>query len=113
MPCDTWQKPNQTKSQRVAEVSRVVSKVSDLIAAGRVRVKVGPQGAVAFDGIPDEVRDKVTDACIYRRMLVSGSALARAKIAQAEQVAGRGVSKQALAAGIHSHDGGRTFHDGH
>jgi hypothetical protein len=32
---------------------------------------------------------------------------------QAEQRAGRGVDQQALAHGAHSHDGGKTWHDGH
>lgn len=33
----------------------------------------------------------------------------RAEIARAEQIAGRSVDRQVLAAGVHSHDGGKTW----
>jgi len=46
---------------------------------------------------------------MYRRLMATGSALAKAKIAAAEALAGRAVSRQALANGVHSHDGGRTW----
>src|SRR5258706_11111532 len=96
-------KRNRTPSQRVAEVSKIVERVNQMVASGRIQVKVGGQGAVVFVGIPEEIRDGVTDSCIYRRMMVSGSALARMKIAQAEQLAGRSISRQAVAQGWHSH----------
>jgi hypothetical protein len=65
------------------------------------------------DGISNEDRDGVTDACAYRRLVVSGSALAKAAIARAEQLAGRQVDRRVLAHGAHSHDGGKTWHEGH
>jgi hypothetical protein len=43
----------------------------------------------------------------------TGSALAKAAIARAEQVAGRTVDRQAIAHGHYSHDGGRSWHHGH
>jgi hypothetical protein len=39
--------------------------------------------------------------------------LAKMEIARAEQLAGRAVSAQAVAGGVHSHDGGHTWHHGH
>lgn len=111
MPCDARLKQGQTISERAAEVRRVVTTFSEALAAGRARVKVGPKGAIAFDGITDQERDGVTDACAYRRLMVTGSALARAAIARAEQLAGRSVDRKVLASGHHSHDGGRTWHD--
>jgi hypothetical protein len=36
--------------------------------------------------------------------------LAKAKIAQAEMLSGRSINKQAVGAGVHSHDGGATWH---
>lgn len=114
MPCDTRLKRNQTISQRAEEVRQVVFDVNSLIAAGKVKTVIDKRtGAVAFDGLDENLRDGVTDACIYRRLMVSGSALAKAKIAQAEQIAGRSVDKQALANGHHSHDGGKSWHHGH
>ena len=67
-------------------------------------------GAIAFVGPEWEgVRSGVTDACAYRRIMATGSALARQEILRAEQLAGRTVNRQVVAAGVHSHDGGATW----
>jgi phage-related minor tail protein len=113
MPCDTKLKQQQTLQQRAEEVRKAVTRISNLLASGRVQAKVGPQGAITFVGLTDEERDGVTDACAYRRLMVSGSTLAKAAIARAEQIAGRSVDRQALAHGHHSHNGGKTWHHGH
>jgi hypothetical protein len=114
MPCDTKFKRRQTLKQRQAEVVKVVEEVSSLLAAGKVKAVVDKKtGAIAFDGISEEKRDDVTDACIYRRIMVSGSAMAKIKLMQAEALAGRAVNKTAVAQGVHSHDGGATWHHGH
>jgi hypothetical protein len=114
MPCDTRLKKNQTIQQRAAEVKAVASFADELIRKNKLKVLVDKKtGAIAFDGMTDSEKDGCTDACIYRRIMATGTALAKAAIARAELVAGRGVNKQALAHGVHSHDGGRTFHHGH
>jgi hypothetical protein len=111
MACDTRLKPKQTIQQRAAEVRRAIPTLDKLIVAGQVRVKIGPQGAVAFSAWADSERDGVTDACAYRRLMATGSALAKAKIAQAEQMSGRAINRQVVGHGTHSHDGGVTWHD--
>jgi hypothetical protein len=111
MPCDRKLKAGQTLQQRAEEVRKAVDRLSQGLANGRVKAKVGPQGAIAFDGLSEVERDGVTDACAYRRLLVSGSALAKAAITRAEQLAGRAVDKQVVGQGAHSHDGGKTWHD--
>jgi hypothetical protein len=111
MPCDTKLKNGQTIQQRIAEVKKSVSRLDQLIVARQVRVKIGPQGAVAFSAWSDNERDGVTDACAYRRIMATGSALARAELARAEQMQGRAINRQAVAVGAHSHDGGQTWHD--
>jgi hypothetical protein len=111
MACDTRLKRNQTISQRKLEVKKAVSVLDKLLAAGQVRVKVGPQGAVTFTAWADNERDGVTDACAYRQIMATGSALAKMKIAQAEQMSGRSISRQVVGQGAHSHDGGATWHD--
>lgn len=113
MPCDTYTSRGQTLKERIAEVGKVVDTVAAGVRSGRIKVKVGPQGAVAFEGLTDAERNRVTDACILRRSMVKGDAGFRMAIARAEQLAGRGVSKQAVAQGIHSHDGGGSWHGGH
>jgi hypothetical protein len=113
MACESMLKPRQTIQQRADEVRRAIAKIAESLASGRVKAKVGPQGAVAFTGITAEERDGLTDVCIYRRIMVSGSALAKAQLARAEQMAGRSVNRSVLAHGTHSHDGGATWHGGH
>ena len=114
MVCDTkaWT-PKQTLAERKEEVKKVIDLVAQEIVAGRVKAKVGPQGAIAFDGLSNEQRRGVSDACVYRKIMSTGSAMARQQIARAEQLAGRRVDAKALAGGHHSHDGGKTWHHGH
>jgi hypothetical protein len=111
MPCDTRLKPRQTIQERATEVRKATERLAQALAAGRVKVKVGPQGAVAFEGWDQTSRDGITDACAYRRIMSTGSAMARMAIARAEQMAGRTVDKQVIGQGVHSHDNGRTWHD--
>jgi hypothetical protein len=111
MVCETRLKARQTPEQRKEEVRKAIVQLEKDIAARLVKARVGPQGAIAFEGWKNE--DGVSDACAYRQIMIKGSALARAEIARAEQMAGRGVSKEALNSGIHSHDSGKTWNNGH
>ena len=111
MACETYFKRNQTIAQRKEEVRKVVETLDRALASGRVKIKIDKStGAISFEGLTATERDDVTDACAYRRLMISGSAAAKMAIQRAEQLAGRGVSRQALAAGIHSHDGGKSWH---
>lgn len=110
MPCDTVRKPQQTLAQRKEEVRRRMRTIDRLIATGKIKVKVGKQGAIAFTNLADTDRDGITDACIYRMVMLSGSAAAKLAILKAEQAAGVSVNKKVVAQGIHSHDGGATWH---
>lgn len=110
MPCDTKLAPGQTITERKKQITEVVDAVQRGLVNGSMKLKVGPQGAVAFDGISDAAKKNVTDACIYRRIMATGSALAKAKIAAAQALLG----KQAVTTnGVHSHDGGKTWHGSH
>jgi hypothetical protein len=110
VPCDTkiWD-PSQSLSERKAEVKRIIDLVAREIVAGRVVPKVGAQGAIAFAGLTNEMRGGVSDACVLRRILATGSAMAKQQIARAEQLAGRRVDNRAVAGGVHSHDGGASW----
>ena len=110
MPCDTIVRRNQTLTERKEEVKRTVDNIGKGLVSGRFKIKVGSQGAVAFQDIPESERNGVTDACIYRRLMVSGSATAKMAIMRAELAAGRKIDPQVVAQGIHSHDGGNTWH---
>ena len=114
MPCETRLKPKQTIKERAAEVRAATERLNRKLAMGLVKPKVDrATGAIAFEGFADIERDGVTDACAYRRIMVSGSALAKAAIERAEALAGRSISREAITAGVHSHDGGETWHHGH
>jgi hypothetical protein len=102
-------KAGQSISDRKGEILRTVDAIQRGLVAGRVTVRIGPQGGIAFVGVAE--RNDVTDACIYRRIMATGSTLARTKIAEAERLAGRTVNRQAVAQGVHSHDGGHHWHD--
>lgn len=111
MPCDTKLRTGQTIQERKEEIKQTVATLDALIRAKRVRPVVGPQGAIAFEGWQEADRNRVTDACAYRRIMATGSALARAELARSEQLAGRSIDRRVVAHGAHSHDGGRTWHD--
>jgi len=114
MVCDTRLKPRQTIQQRKTEVIEAVKRFVKGLTSGRIRAKVSPQGAIAFDGISADDRDGVTDACAYRAIMKpGGNALAQAEIARAEALAGRRVDSKVIGAAghhVHSHDGGKTWH---
>lgn len=111
MPCDTRLKAGQTITERKSEILSTLAAVQKGLVAGTITPKIGPQGAITFDGLTGSDRNDVTDGCIYRRLMSTGSPLALAKVAQAERLAGRSVNRQAVNHGAHSHDGGRTWHD--
>lgn len=114
MPCDTQRLPNQTLTQRKEEVRDAIARLSIALIKRQVRPVIDrATGAISFAGWTEAQRGRVSDACAYRMLMVTGSALARAEITRAEQMAGRTVNRQAVAAGIHSHDNGRSWHHGH
>jgi len=109
MPCDS--KPfriGQTLDQRKKQVRDSIAALDAKLKKRLVRPVVGANGAIAFAGWNEE-RNGITDNCAYRRIMATGSALARAEIARAEMLAGRKVNPQTVALGVHSHDGGDTW----
>ena len=105
MPCDRILKKNQSISERKAEIKVAVDKLAKGLMLGTVKPIIGKQGAIYFQGWDGADRNDVSDACAYRKILSTGSALARAAIAKAEQLAGRTVDKQVIGQGAHAHTG--------
>jgi hypothetical protein len=108
MPCESISRKGQTLSQRKGEVLAAIAALDRDLLRRKVRAVVGPNGAITFAGWTEN-RAGVTDACAFRRIMATGSAIARAEIARAEQMAGVTVKREVLAAGVHSHDGGRSW----
>src|SRR5262245_16254358 len=111
MSCDVRLKPRQTISERAKEVREAVERLVQALRAGRVKLLVDKAtGAVAFQGWEANSRDGITDACALRRIMATGDSTAKILLAKAEALAGRTANKHA---GVHSHDGGRTWHHDH
>jgi hypothetical protein len=85
MPCDTVLEQNQTIEQRQRETKEALDRLERYLKNGTVQVKVGPQGAIVFQGWRDR----------------SG--------VSAQAMSGKRVNPKAVASGTHSHDGGRTW----
>ena len=111
MPCDTRLRENQTLVERNNQIKQALQRLEASLQAGRVKVNIAPNGAVAFSGWND--RDDVTDVCAYRTLSAQNSWALRQAIAKAEATQGRKVNPHAVAAGHHSHDGGKSWHKGH
>jgi len=93
------------------ETKAALSRLERYLQTGSVKVKIAPNGAVAFAGWND--RDDVTDVCAIRMLRAENSWALRQAVARAEATSGRKMNPRAVAAGVHSHDGGGTWHPGH
>lgn len=113
MPCDTNLKQGETLAMRGEKIKKALTKLEAALTTGKAKLKVGANGAIAFEGWKPEERDDVTDVCAYRTLTAQNSWALRQAVAKAEQLAGRKVSASAVAAGTHSHDGGLTWNKGH
>lgn len=111
MACDTRIPAWMTAAERYAEIRNSIANLEKLLASGAVTLTVGKNGAVAFAGWND--RRDVTDLCAFRRLQVQGSPALRRALELAERRAGRRLDARQVAAGVHSHDGGTTWHPGH
>ncbi len=111
MVCESRRKAGQTAQERRAQVDAALRRLEAQLTAGKVGMVVGTNGAVALRGWQD--RDDITDACAIRALLRQNSWPLRQALQRAEQAAGRKVSQAAVAGGVHSHDGGATWHHGH
>jgi hypothetical protein len=114
MACDFMRQPNQTQPQRAEQIESALDRLNKALAIGEVKIKVGPTGSITFLGADAILKaNGIADTCAYRKLLAQGSPALRQALAKAEALAGRKVDPRAVAAGTHSHDGGKTWHKGH
>jgi hypothetical protein len=116
MICDTRPiRKEQTLAERQDEVRKAILGLTRGLASGKIRVVIGAQGAIAFAGWLQDDKAGISDACAFRLATTGphASPLAKQAIQRAEILAGRTVNQKAVAAGVHSHDGGKTWHPGH
>lgn len=111
MPCDTQLRSGQTLEGRNNQIKAALERLKRALQSGAVKVNIGPNGAVAFQGWKD--RDDVSDVCAFRTLTAEGSWELRQAVVKAEAMTGRKVNPNAVGSGTHSHDGGKTWHKGH
>lgn len=109
MACDTMRRPGETVEQRKESAKASTARLEAALTAGTVKLTIGPQGAIAFVGWDAASRDGLTDACAFRRLTAKVSWPLRQAVAKAEALAGRKVDQASVNAGLHSHDGGKTW----
>lgn len=102
MPCDTIREP-----VKLIQMASALDRLQKALGAGAVSVVIGVRGSIAFKGWDE--RGGLTDLCAYRKLAARSSPELRKALARAEAVYGRKVNEQAMAAGVHSHDGGKTW----
>ena len=107
MPCTSSVRPGQSLAERMSQVKAALKRLEAALQKGGVKITISPNGAVAFTGWTD--RDDVTDVCAYRTLAAENSSALRMAVARAEAFSGRKVNINAVAAGFHSHDGGKTW----
>lgn len=113
MPCDTILREGITLEQRVKAIDVALKRLEQYLTQGKVTIGIAPNGAIAFKGWNVGERDDVSDVCAYRTLASQNSWALRQAVARAETLSGRKVNPRAVAAGHHSHDGGKTWHGGH
>ena len=102
MPCMT--QPTLTEIQKLAQRG-ALARLRAALAVGTVTVVVGRNGAIAFRNWRDN--GGVSDLCAYRA--IANSPELRRALARAEVTSGNRINPQAIASGLHSHDGGSTW----
>lgn len=106
MPCDT------VVPQK--DFLDVMRELEDLLLGNAVEVVVDQAtGAVALVGWQDSSRRGVSDVCAIQKLMAENSFAWQRALATAESIAGRQMDINMLSSGVHSHDGGSTWHPGH
>ena len=107
MACMTNLQPNQTLAARIDQVDKALKRLEQYLITGTVKIGIGQNGAISFGAWKD--RDGISDVCAFRSLTATNSWALRQAILKAEGMSGRKVNPKAVAAGIHSHDGGGTW----
>lgn len=104
MPCDLNATPLKQN-----ELNAALDRLEQYLRTGVVSVRISPTGALAFVGWEKSERGGLSDICSYRRLMAKGSFALRQAISAAEVRSGQKLNPAAIAAGVHSHDGGLTW----
>ena len=104
MPCIS--QPNRTPAVIVAQES-AIERLNRALGENSAQLVIGAGGSIAFKGWRDNAG--VSDLCAYRALAARHSPTLRRAVMRAEAMSGRKLDARAVAAGVHSHDGGTTW----
>lgn len=90
----------------VATAQSALKRLEAALEDGSAVAVIGATGSIAFKGVD---LDGLSDLCAYRKLASSNSPALRRALARAEVKAGRKLDQTQVNAGVHSHDGGRTW----
>jgi hypothetical protein len=109
MACEELLRQYQTEQARKREVDEALAELERAMAAGRVSAVINAEGAIAFSEWGEEERAGIADACAYRILNERGSWELQQAIEAAQSLSGYEVNTETIAAGVHSHDGGKSW----
>ncbi len=108
MACYTMRRTRQqTEEERRAEIEEALTKLERGLMAGEVTVEISYDGAICFVGWED--RNDVADVCAFETLSQRDSLALQQAVEAAQSISGFEVNREKVAAGIHSHDGGKTW----
>ncbi len=113
MSCDSNLPVGVTLEQRNRQITAALARLEASLTQGRTRATIGTNGAISFAGWDGEARSGVSDLCAYRALSAANSWALRQAVVRAEAQSGRKLNPLAIGAGVHSHDGGKSWHPGH
>lgn len=110
MVCDRTLTPGQTLEERMKEVDAALKALETAINSGNVKLTIAPNGQPLLTGWGEKERKGLTDACTYRTLAVQGSFALKQAQQAAERLSGRKINGVMLNSGVHTHNGGKTWH---
>lgn len=109
MACEAVRTPRQTAAERAREVRDALRALEAALAAGSVQVRLDARGRLRFQGWGEAARAGVNDACAFQALERSQSSALRRAVDREQGARGVKLDRRAIAAGTHTHDGGRTW----
>lgn len=97
----------EQREARLKKYQEDLTRLEVALLSGSVTVAIGDEGSIAFQGWEGS-RD-LSDTCAFHHLEMRNSFALHQAIEMAESLSGKKISKEAIASGLHSHDGGKTW----
>ena len=103
MPCTSQANLSADQARRMSDA---IKRLEMALGNNSASLVIGAAGSIAFKGWND--KEGVSDLCAYRALASSNSPALRRAVMRAEAL-GTKINPRAIAAGMHSHDGGQSW----